>query len=264
MLGRWPAVQPVAGWFEGDVNVNGVGVIFGGTWVASDASLKTNVAPLADGLDIIAQLQPKSYEYLTSDFPGVAFPTGGQAGFMAQELEAVLPHLVKEVKFTAQYDSVGVVTQPGFEYKALNYDGIIPYLVQAINEQQAQITAMQQALDACCVGGTDGGLFQGQGNNTGLGTQDLSRMANEDLLTIAPNPFEERTTISYRAAAPGRVMLRVSDGRGQHIDTLRDAMQDAGAYTYEWITMHLAPGMYTVTLLLDGQVLVERAVKLGR
>jgi hypothetical protein len=35
----------------------------------------------------------------------------------------------------------------------------------------------------------------------------------------------------------------------------------AGAHRYEWNTAHLAPGVHYVTLLLDGEHVVKRAVK---
>ncbi|MBL7940300.1 MAG: hypothetical protein JNL43_13140 [Flavobacteriales bacterium] len=45
---------------------------------------------------------------------------------------------------------------------------------------------------------------------------------------------------------------------------LHEATLQAGDYQYEWDTTNLAPGMYYVTLLLDGQPLVKKAVKVTR
>ena len=42
----------------------------------------------------------------------------------------------------------------------------------------------------------------------------------------------------------------------------RLATQEAGQYQYEWNTGNLSPGMHYVTLLLDGEPIVKRAVKL--
>jgi len=49
---------------------------------------------------------------------------------------------------------------------------------------------------------------------------------------------------------------RRADGRGAG----RGAWP-AGAHRYEWNTAHLAPGVHYVTLLLDGEHVVKRAVK---
>ena len=39
---------------------------------------------------------------------------------------------------------------------------------------------------------------------------------------------------------------------------------EPGSYQLLWDTNALAPGMYYVTLLLDGQPMVEKAVKVAR
>lgn len=38
---------------------------------------------------------------------------------------------------------------------------------------------------------------------------------------------------------------------------------DAGSYSYEWNTAQLAPGTYFCALLVDGNVVVKRAVKVA-
>jgi hypothetical protein len=45
---------------------------------------------------------------------------------------------------------------------------------------------------------------------------------------------------------------------------LSEAQREAGEYQQVWSTEHLAPGVYHITLLLDGEPLVKRAVKVGR
>ena len=52
-----------------------------------------------------------------------------QYGFIAQEIEKVIPELVTE-------DSNG--------YKAVNYIGVIPVLTQAIQEQQKEIEQLKE------------------------------------------------------------------------------------------------------------------------
>ncbi|WP_343390404.1 hypothetical protein [Candidatus Amarobacter glycogenicus] len=39
---------------------------------------------------------------------------------------------------------------------------------------------------------------------------------------------------------------------------------ESGSYQYEWNTADLAAGIYYVTLLLDGQPVVKKAVKVNR
>ena len=54
-------------------------------------------------------------------------------GLVAQELEQVLPELVTTHKGT-DYD----------DEKSVNYNGVIPVLIEAIKEQQQQIEQLQQ------------------------------------------------------------------------------------------------------------------------
>lgn len=72
-----------AGWFQGDTFTPL------GLWTASDEQFKTNVEDLGDALNIINQLNPKSYNFLTEEFGTMNFPSGQQYGVMAQELGEV-------------------------------------------------------------------------------------------------------------------------------------------------------------------------------
>ena len=257
-----------AGYFEGDVQTTGQ------QWnnlvhIFSDAAIKDNVQDITNASTLLAQLQPRTYQLDSAAVPQMAMDASTHLGFVAQEVQLVLPDLVRKTRVFGKTDSAGNVIHPSVDLLGVNYTEIIPLLVAGFQEQQVTIAAMQQQLAAqqaqlaaCCVV-NDGPLLQGTGNNGTTGTQDLSRAASGDQLTIVPNPFTGPTTITYRSNAHGRVQLRVTDGRGQHIDTLRDQQQDAGTYTYEWNTQGVAAGTYTVTLLLDGNRLVERVVKLG-
>ena len=53
-----------------------------------------------------------------------------QIGVIAQEIETVFPELVSD----------------GYEYKSVNYTGLIPILLEALKEQQAQLEAKEAAI----------------------------------------------------------------------------------------------------------------------
>jgi hypothetical protein len=248
-----------AGWFDGDVNVTGVGYIPGGVWQPSDESLKANVEELLGASVILAQLSPRTYTYLTEEHPNAGLPDGTHAGLMAQELEALLPALVQEVNIPALTDSMGQVLTPAETIKAINYNGMIPYLISAFNEQQARLDQLEQALALCCTNPSDGQQLQTPGDGTE--GRMLPDAGSERLLTIAPNPFTEQTTVSYTLERGGRAMLMVNGSDGKHLQVLEEGQRSEGQYQYVWHTAHLAPGVYYVTLLLDGEPLVKRAVK---
>ncbi len=151
-----------AGYFDGDVTVTGAGYIPGGTWNPSDETLKTNVEPIIGASDVIAAMNPMSYEFLVDEHPNAGLPVGYQAGLMIQDVEPLLPHLVRDVAVPALLDSMGNELAPAETIKAMNYTGLIPYLIGAIKEQHATIAAMQeqlaatQELVAACCANPDG------------------------------------------------------------------------------------------------------------
>jgi hypothetical protein len=97
-----------------------------GSYLSSDVRYKKNIVPLDNALDSILTLRGVSYEWDKAKFPQQNFGDGKQMGMIAQEVEKVFPHLV--------------MTAPD-GYKAVNYVGIVPILVEAVKTQQKQIDA---------------------------------------------------------------------------------------------------------------------------
>ena len=134
-----------AGYFNGNVYVAGT------VTQTSDASKKKNVEELTGALDIIDQLKPKTYDYI--DDADLSLPTEKQFGFLAQDLEQVLPSLVKDVETFAAPEEVAegeerLMGDPEVTgtIKSVNYMALIPVLVEAIQEQQAEIDALKAEL----------------------------------------------------------------------------------------------------------------------
>jgi len=129
-----------AGYFAGDVTYTG------SLSSASDARFKEEVAPVENALGLVKDLNVKSYYFKkTGDAAKMNLSSGRQYGFIAQELEAVIPELV-----STQKHAVGV--QDGeepevIEFKGVNYIGLIPVLTKAIQEQQAMIEVLQQRIE---------------------------------------------------------------------------------------------------------------------
>ena len=99
----------------------------------SDIRLKKNFTKIENGLDVVSKLEGHTFNW----------KKGGErlsAGFKAQEVEKVLPHLVDEKKLPLKADD-------DKEYKILRYEEMIPYLVEAIKEQQKQINKLEEKLN---------------------------------------------------------------------------------------------------------------------
>ncbi|MBP8823137.1 MAG: tail fiber domain-containing protein [Flavobacteriales bacterium] len=230
----------------------------GSAWTTSDATLKTQIEAYDGGLDLIMQLQPKRYQYATGEFPWLNLPTGPQVGLIAQDMEAVLPELVRDVHRPAEVDSLGNEVVAAMDFKAVKYDALIPLLVSAVQEQQATIAHMQQQLAACCAA-QDQGMAPQDGTTPKQSSQ--AGELKEQRLRIIPNPLAELTTLEYVVPTAGRVSLVVSSIDGKPLGTLREEQAEAGAYSYTWNTGLLAAGTYLCTYLFNGAVVVQRAVK---
>lgn len=87
---------------------------------ASDVSLKANIQPVTDALATAMQLKPISFAWRATGLPGL--------GFSAQDVQLVLPDLVQVID--RESGQLG-----------MNYDGIIPVCVAAIQELAAQFSA---------------------------------------------------------------------------------------------------------------------------
>lgn len=95
-----------------------------GGWSSSDARLKTKIAPIDDALSKSLALRGVSFEWRRDEFPDKGLPEGRHYGLVAQEVEEVLPEVVKE--------------GPEGD-KAVAYTEIVPVLVEALKAQQAEI-----------------------------------------------------------------------------------------------------------------------------
>ncbi|HZT43025.1 MAG TPA: tail fiber domain-containing protein [Chthonomonadaceae bacterium] len=120
-----------AGYFQGDLYVTGT-VHYGSLSKNSDARYKRNVRTLSDALGTVLALRGVSYDWRQREFPQMHFSNTHQIGFIAQEVEKVLPELVSK-------DSQGM--------RSLDYTGVIPILVEAIKQQQQQIQASKAQIE---------------------------------------------------------------------------------------------------------------------
>jgi len=89
----------------------------------SDIRKKDNVVEIDDAVAKVQALRGVTFDWKDG--------SGSSGGIIAQEVEAVLPTLVKE----------------GADHKTVIYNGLIGLLVQAVKEQQAQIDELKSKLD---------------------------------------------------------------------------------------------------------------------
>ena len=134
-----------AGYFDGDVFASG-------TYIGSDRKLKDNIKPEARVLDKLSQLEPVTYDYKKMEEMNLS--EGLQHGFISQELATVFPELTLDVKKPA-LDSEGK-SKGMFEFKAINYNGMISILTAAVNELNTELKNVKEGL----------ATLKNSGNNT--------------------------------------------------------------------------------------------------
>jgi hypothetical protein len=109
------------------VKYDGSATLAGDLTVNSDARLKSNIISLGSTLAKLMQIDGKSYTMKSNE-------KENKIGLLAQEIIEVFPELVKEGD-----DKNGTMS--------VNYQGLIPVLINAIKEQQAQIDELKSLLN---------------------------------------------------------------------------------------------------------------------
>jgi len=99
----------------------------------SDVRVKTNVRPLGHALDITMALRGVEFDWKDDEFPELNLRLYPEVGLVAQEVEKLLPTIVRE-------NAEG--------YKTVNYACIVPVLIEAMKEQQLSIKKLQDRLYA--------------------------------------------------------------------------------------------------------------------
>ena len=82
------------------------------TTIPSDIRLKKDVKEITNGLEIINKLRPVSFKWKKNNKESI--------GFIAQEIQLILPHFVKDTKLD------------GIPIKTIKQDKLIPYIVNSI------------------------------------------------------------------------------------------------------------------------------------
>ena len=108
------------------VNYDGSATLSGELTIDSDARLKSNIISLGSTLAKLLMIDGKSYTIKTNE-------AESKIGILAQDVQKVFPELVKTTNDSNQTLSV-------------NYQGLIPVLINAIKEQQKEIKKLEKLL----------------------------------------------------------------------------------------------------------------------
>ena len=94
----------------------------------SDARAKTNVRDFSQGLEVISRIRPVTYNFI-NEGKNHRRSSDQEIGVLAQELEEVLP---------------GAVITDKEGNKCVNYNMLIPVLIDAVKSLQAEVNALKE------------------------------------------------------------------------------------------------------------------------
>ncbi|HTL80938.1 MAG TPA: tail fiber domain-containing protein [Bacteroidia bacterium] len=250
-----------AGYFDGNVYINGIGTGNMGQFYASDAMLKTNISSITNASSIISALQPRSFFYDTANVYNMHFSSKKQYGFVAQEIENTLPELVDMSTKPAEYDTLGNVIVPAVTYRTLNYNALFGIIVKGMQEQQETVDSLtnvisqiQSQMNSCCSSSS-------RTSNSNITDVTLSNSESVVLNDAVPNPFAEQTTITYNLpSTTKKAQMLFYDAQGKLIKAVE--LTGTGKGQLNVFADDLSNGIYTYALVVDGQVMdSKRMVK---
>ncbi|WP_170110211.1 tail fiber domain-containing protein [Flavilitoribacter nigricans] len=209
-----------------------------GSLIHSDRRLKSDIQPIHNSMSTIQQLRGVSFRYKSEYTKGQKSASEPTIGLIAQEVEEVLPQLVQE--------------RPD-GYKAVNYTGLIPLLIEAAKEQQKEIQRQQQQISELTSEVTElralvEQLLTGQ-NQTPVQNPVREPKPQARLSQNFPNPFHEDTQVDYflpENVQNARLDIYTVAGKliesiplsqsGNGVITFRAGRLPAGTYLYSLVS----------------------------
>ncbi len=234
-----------------DVAVNGSGT-YTGSWTNSDLRYKNNIEPIQNCLEKVLQLKGVKYDFNQEKFPEINFANAQRIGFIAQELKEIFPEAVR---------------QKDDGYFAVNYEAIIPVLVEAIKEQQQIINKQSQDIQNCCAKGATSSRLENDTNNdiNSIGFQNEAISESlylGKLYQNKPNPFSNTTVIEYET---GNNVINASilifDMQGKQLKRFDNLSRG-----FNYVTINaseLYAGMFMYSLIVDGKDIATKRMILN-
>jgi len=271
-----------AGYFLGNVNVNGLLYTTSGGVLISDQSLKKNVKKVEGALAILGKLSPKSYDLYNDNCKQLNFEgTKTQFGLIAQEVEKVLPQIVYDLKVPATMNEKGETSIPEKDLKGINYGQLIPLLIKGTQEQQSQIetqsatiqeqkkqiedlkeqqlqTAKEQQKQIDELKSMVQSLATNQ-NSIGskAAPSQAVNLSDKNVIVLnqnVPNPFAESTVITYNIPTDfTKAQISFSTADGKIIKSVDITSKGEGRLNV--FANDLTNGFYTYTLVVDGKII---------
>ena len=230
------------------LSIFGSAEAIGGMFGPSDRKLKRNIKPIDNALEIVSRLQGYTYEYRRDERPELNLPKGQRYGFITQEVQEVMPTIVRQ--------SNDIQGNPN-DFQVMEYDAIIPVLAEAIKMQQDVITDLEQQnseLEAR-LARLEAMVLGNGATNTKLGTSNTT-INGVELGQNRPNPSGVSTMIDYTLPKDlTNANLVVFDLNGRELSS--QAINDASGVV-EVNTSKMAAGTYVYAIVVEGRAVARK------
>ena len=229
-----------------------------GVFIQSDERFKEEIEPVEDVLSALSTLEPvtyrlKSHRAATRPMDPTASARDREAmdryyrsleqgseryGFLAQNVKEAFPQLVHT---------------DGDGYMSVDYIGLIPVLVECINELQAQLSELKGETETST---TQAAQYAGIDEAT-------AGQTSAKLYQNAPNPWSSETVIRY--SLPSSVLsadIYIYDMQGKQLK--RIAATGRGESRVALTAHDLNAGMYIYALVADGALVDSKQMILTK
>ncbi|AXG69678.1 chaperone of endosialidase [Kordia sp. SMS9] len=227
-----------AGYFNGNVFVTG-------TFTVSDKKLKDNIKIEENILDKLTQLDAVSYTFKPND--QLNLPSELQHGFLAQNLEEVFPELVTTITKPILGENNKELGM--YEYKAVNYVGMISILTSSLQELQEEVKTLKNQIEAMNVQAAS------DKEEAQLNTQDEVGNVEFSMEQNKPNPFTNQTVINYTLPSNTKATISVVDLSGKFIKDY-NISNEKGQLTIN--SSEIGKGIFVYALISDNEVIITR------
>lgn len=245
--------------------------------LASDSRFKTDITPLESSLQTVTSLSPVSYKLLprfgndADNVPASSLTEkelrdieyfnkfhkslendGPHFGFIAQEVKEIYPELVHTDK-------------DGYMY--IDYIGMIPLLVNAIGELNAQVEAQNEQIEELKVENSELSQAVIYAQSPAVGSNQSSQIADDFLRNAlyqnAPNPFTTSTAIAMSLRSDvAQAVVYIFDMQGNMLRSI--PVNDRGNVSVTIDGGELNAGMYIYSLIADGNEVASKRMILTK
>ncbi|WP_298513481.1 tail fiber domain-containing protein [uncultured Kordia sp.] len=220
-----------AGYFNGNVVVTG-------TFTASDRKLKENISSEENILEKLSQIEAVTYTFKENE--QLNLPSELQHGFIAQNVEEVFPELVTTVNkpiVDKENKEVG-----SYEYKAVNYVGMISVLTSSLKEMNEKVTSLESE------------IAELKRENLAKNEKDIKEIGFS-MDQNRPNPFTNQTTINYTLPSNAKATISVFDMSGKFIRDY-NVSNEKGQVVIR--SSEIGKGMFIYSLVSNGEIMISK------